>query len=103
MNWKEQPTWLKGMIIGSGSIILLYLIMIIFGGIHPGIELSVGFLLYLLSGTIFKIYTGDNSSFGLLTGGVGDIILFEALILIISYALIGALVGWIIQKIKSKK
>lgn len=74
MGWKDWPYWLKGGIIGGG----------------------IGFVLSLLSS--FSIIIR-----GLVFGGWPDIeLIWFDLLLILSTFIVGAVIGWIYGKIKSK-
>jgi hypothetical protein len=94
MGWKKFPTWLKGGII-LGVISLLY-------SIFFNIALQLGFVLPLF---FFMEWPMRLAS---LLFGWGDLIMgwrgyFASLVFMpILYFIIGAIVGWIIGKIKSK-
>ncbi len=101
MGWKNLSAWLKGGIIG-GLIITIMLTLL------PLISDTVGkYLRFIyLPGTYISILTNNFT----LDWGQGvplkiklfEILLFSA-VNILFYFIIGALIGWIIGKIKSKK
>ena len=111
MGWKDLPSWLKGGVIFSSIVLIFYLIALVgenitngFGGLDF-IIVPVFLLLVLLSAPLififsklglFNLFFNSGEMFGSspkLLGGIA---------LLIFYFLIGALIGWIVGKIKSK-
>jgi len=106
MGWKSWPSWLKGGIIGlifalivSGAVIILDSLFrnwLNSGGIIPLLLLVFNIIGVII---IFSMGIGAaGSNFNLNFLGY-SIVLFSSLI---SYFVIGALIGWIIGKIKKK-
>ena len=102
MNWRELPAWLKGGILGIIITILVIILLIFFGGnyYYTSDQVVPRWTLMLTYPTeIFKdIFP--------IPYNIADGYLFNfinIIFLIIFYFLPGALIGWIIGKIKSKK
>ncbi|NQV09127.1 hypothetical protein HQ529_04710 [Candidatus Woesearchaeota archaeon] len=91
--WKNLQYWKRGLIFG-----LIFGLLIYFFSLFFEIE-YLGTLLWWLSGTIicfmFKADTGEGCAF--------TFVIFGWIILPLLYGLIGALIGLLIEKIKSKK
>lgn len=87
MGWKSLPTWLKGAII----FVILDIILIIFAYLSssPGEGVNLTLNLFQIPLTFFTQRLQNN--FIVIIGGL------------ISYFIIGSIIGWIISKIKSKK
>jgi len=86
MEWKEKPAWLKGGIIGGVigvvSIILFLLVPTSLG--LASFAQGIGALIRSLFGPVNGIWA-------------------SIIINLIGYFIIGAIIGWIVGKIKSKK
>jgi len=80
MFWKNWPSWLKGGLIGLIIYIIYFLVV------------------------IFTIYTrGEQWKLGMAMGWLGSMFVTGFIITILQFFLIGALIGWVYGKIKSKK
>lgn len=93
---KSKPYWLKGGIIGVG----LYVILSIIAFSSPMRELAnIGDALSVFGYVFVKIFVNIFSGIGRGYGAFLLVIIFSSVI----YFIIGAFVGWVIGKIKSKK
>jgi len=100
MGWKDWSYWLKGGIITVG-ILLIWTILIgltnfIFGGVTSFADNSGKFILVLLS-LVINIVPKEDYGLGILVGLITIYILTP-----IFWFSIGAFIGWIVGKIKSK-
>lgn len=102
MNWKNWPYWLKGgwmlSVINLGLIIISYILP------SPMFSFKFG---YFTIGDLFSfpallMWEGSQEIFSLVINRPLQY-LFIILISSIEYFIIGALIGWIYGKIKSKK
>ncbi len=93
MTWKNLPYWLRGGIISLLIVAVLYLILIslsLFTSLGEVLGGSKNILLTLSLGTYF-VLGGESESATIVFG------------LIVEYFIIGAVIGLIIGKLKSKK
>ena len=101
MAWKNFQTWLKGGIIGGGFLTLLSILMSLGQSLRIGILEFIPSIIWLLLMLPGLGGICQGGSFGFLPDC--KIGFSEYLISIIVYAIIGALIGLIVQKVKSKK
>jgi len=113
MGWKKWPGWLKGgligVIVGLLSPILIYVLLIFFGLIVSvlGKNTNLGYNLIKLTIYLNLFSRGcANSCIGNPDCALGCAIISPFIVLIetiILGAFIGAIIGWITQKSKSRK
>lgn len=102
MNWKNWSYWLKGGIIGAALFVFLTIILIPFGwsggGGHIGYPNFIIPSLHIFLSILFLALLSGNF-------GISDSMFIYASLFfgLISYFLVGALIGRIYGKIKSKK
>lgn len=101
MNWKNLPSWLKGGIIGLIPILIVMLADFIFTcnfGTHS--EFCGLFTIF----ASFPLYIITISKYGIFP--YGDVptlvVIILPLLSLVMYFLVGALIGWIVGKFKSK-
>ena len=87
-----MKTWLKGGLIGGGIYVLIYIILLIFGSTLFAGDTS---LLFIMLPCIWVISCSGE-------GCMACVVLGPFINLILSFAL-GSIIGYIIQKIKSRK
>ncbi len=102
MSWKNWPYWLKGGIIGVGVVLISSFIIGGITGIAPDNIIINLFYIFLIPGIIilavmrFKTYGYE----------MPDMTFFEyvlmAVISIIPYFIIGAIIGWVYGRFKKK-
>ncbi len=108
MGWKNWPAWVKGGVIGFFSVFLLILIIRFFLNSVSALGDSPGPLYLLLGKVYFIIYFIPGTLLLKIPfmGLLGYFNFFGELLTIficsLFYFLIGALIGWIVGKIKSK-
>jgi len=101
MGWKKWPYWLKGGIISVGIAILSTLVLIPFGTPESGwfsyysIPMFIGAMPLVV---LLALISGMND-YAISNAFPGAFLLYAA----ITYFLVGALVGLIYGKIKSKR
>ena len=89
MAWKDIKPWLKGGIIGGIIGVLIFIINYLLKG---------ALMILVLPASILLILGDVNSKEYFLMGG-----LLAAIIMFISYFIIGSVLGLFMDKIKSKK
>ncbi|NIA18270.1 MAG: hypothetical protein GWO79_00075 [Actinobacteria bacterium] len=89
--FKLNPTWVKGGIVAVGMYILLSIILF---PIPIGVMVGLGIALSVPGFIIASIFLGRGGYDHFL-----PVIIFSSVI----YFIIGAFIGWIIAKIKSKR
>ena len=96
MGWKNWSSWVKGGIIGLGIALILFIIIILI----PGTTHSST----VLKDSIAKIAQSLDWILFILNGGYCDGMscIFMMFTIWPSYFCIGALIGWIVGKIKSQ-
>lgn len=103
MGWKNWPYWLKGGLIGDLIVIIGGLLTLLLSNIFPPFGLLWLPFLIILVLPVFFLCAGDPHfdlcSVGYLTGFW---YLFVLLVLVECF-IIGAIIGLIVGKIKSKK
>ena len=107
MGWKEWPYWLKGGIFSISLIILLMLVLLPLGRDCQGHLCIVSLpysqypiiVVWLILGSISL----KASNYWILAGNDKTIYAIVFIIPIVLYFIIGAFIGWIVGKIKSKQ
>lgn len=101
MSWKDLSYWLKGGIIASIICVLFFLVSFCFyisANTNPLNEAIWAFFFFFLS---------TYPTYFLLMGIIAKTRTFEILLIfvagIINLFIIGALIGWIVGKVKEKK
>ena len=99
MSWEKWSYWFNGGIIGSIIAVILllpsvYLNYIVKLGGEQAVGYGVFYAFIFLPATIIMGRTGFH-------GNIGTFVFYITGIL--SYALIGAIIGWIIGKVKQRK
>ena len=87
-----MKAWLKGGVIGIGVFVVFIIIALILDGLGEGAPTWLS--LPLISGFLFTNFASYQ---------IRDFVFINGLISVIIYFLVGAFIGWIIGKIKSKK
>jgi len=100
MSWKNWPSWLKGGLIGIVVGIVMFFIMRI--EFMENNDPNPYFFGLFGFPTIFLLFIIEETIIDIVPESLGTII-FPAAILIINYFIIGAVIGLIIGRIKSKK
>jgi hypothetical protein len=96
MGWKEWPTWLKGGVIGLilSVLFLIGLIICASSSLGSGSYGCINFIFPLFFGAFMaSILNIQNKFVGYFVIGFTNLII---------YFLIGALIGWIVGKIKNR-
>ena len=103
MGWKKWPSWLKGGVIGVIIILVLSFIIGIFLMINGDTHIIRSlFFSFLLPGAIF-IGVINFIRFGYETPDSSFLdYLFIVVISIALYFILGALIGWIVGKIRNR-
>ena len=92
MGWKDWPYWLKGGVIGLVFVLILFL-LIYFNLLGSSISGTLG---------IFIVVITFIGALGLCPENACQFYTAGLLILLIESFIIGAIIGWIIGKIKNK-
>jgi len=97
MGWKNWPSWLKGGVIGITLYVLIGIFIWFLEGKMDagGMRGFFSFIYFLTPGLFIFGYNFD--------GPIVPIYTLSIILSIASYFLVGALIGWIIGKLKSKK
>jgi len=99
-----MKAWLKGGLIGVGISVILIIIFILCGLICVGDEACIGCLVFgiPLPGVLILLSEPFNFISNIILRKTSEWLVFSIFSIVI-YFLIGALIGWIVGKIKSKK
>ena len=92
-----MKSWLKGGLIGAGFFIITYILLFLVGEnfiFYSSIENLLYAIAYPIKGLIQNLY---------LSGVIFRSMILLLLILVIYFFIIGAIIGWIVGKIKAKK
>ena len=110
MKWKELPSWEKGaaifIILGMLLVPIGILLMQVGAYVENcqgdvcnlGIISGIGFILILIPTWPFRFFNYSNflnNSFAL--------IILKCVVFVLQFFIIGAIIGWIVGKIKNKK
>lgn len=99
MNWKELPTWLKGAIIFVFLDILNILFILLPNRPFVAYVDTIVFSLFFTHIPLSWVYL---SLFGMHVDTLVSMVPF-LIVGLINWFLVGALIGWIVRKIRSKK
>lgn len=108
MSWKNWPYWLKGGVIGAGVTILLLASFKLHQYLYFEKQYFNSFLYYVILSIFFinlirePLYFFEHI-FNIETFGFNGPTMFGTILILLIYFLIGALIGLVYSKIRSKK